>query len=180
MAEAAAAAAHSTPPDLSTDPSLPKIPKIKIVFQQKGPGGMAPSHTEPVNKHQGPVIDMNSEAKTAIKNKIKRNKIDPIVISLPTSVSNNNNNNNKDPLGGAPAAKRSRPNHLGLNLSSLLPSAMAAAHQNLMLSPSLLSAAVSSSSQGMRFPSDQIAELLAHNAAAQAQVQAQVRTRGFV
>ena len=42
---------------------------------------------------QGPVLDINTEAKTAIKNKLKRNKLDPIVISLPSAAMIN-----KDPL----------------------------------------------------------------------------------
>ena len=42
---------------------------------------------------QGPVLDINTEAKTAIKNKLKRNKLDPIVISLPSA-----SMMNKDPL----------------------------------------------------------------------------------
>ena len=58
-----------------------KIPKIKIVFQQKrGPELADPNISN---------FELN-EAKIAIKNKIKRNKskLEPIVISLPTSALN--------------------------------------------------------------------------------------------
>ena len=84
----AAAIAQSEP-----DGSISKIPKIKIVFQHKGPGIPPPGPQEPFTKMQGPVLDINTEAKTAIKNKLKRNKLDPIVISLPSA-----SMMNKDPL----------------------------------------------------------------------------------
>lgn len=116
--------------------SLPKIPKIKIVFQHKGPPVSAPVQ-EPVTKVQGPVLDINTETKTAIKNKLKRNKIDPIVISLPTMLQN------KDPLTQQ-TVKRPRPTNLGLNmpLNNLISSSVAS---GLMLSPSMLGVSSSNS-----------------------------------
>jgi hypothetical protein len=134
LAEAAAIA--------QTDPdgSVSKIPKIKIVFQHKG-AGVAPSGTQETDvnlklnsssaKLQGPVLDINSEAKTAIKNKIKRNKLDPIVISLPSA-----SMISKDPLQQQ-TVKRPRPSNLGLNLTP--GGLLAASRSGLMLSPSLLS-----------------------------------------
>ena len=81
---------------------------------------------------QGPVLDINTEAKTAIKNKLKRNKLDPIVISLPSA-----SMITKDPLQQQ-SMKQSRPSNLGLNLT---PSGLMAVSRasGLMLSPSLLS-----------------------------------------
>ncbi|XP_063674643.1 uncharacterized protein LOC134811600 [Bolinopsis microptera] len=124
LAEAAAIA--QTEPD----GSVSKIPKIKIVFQHKGPGIAPQGPQEPITKLQGPVLDINTEAKTAIKNKLKRNKLDPIVISLPSA-------SMKDPLHQQ-SVKRPRPANLGLNLT---PSGLIAASRasGLMMSPSLLS-----------------------------------------
>ena len=124
LAEAAAIA--QTEPD----GSVSKIPKIKIVFQHKGPGISPQGQQEPITKLQGPVLDINTEAKTAIKNKLKRNKLDPIVISLPSA-------SMKDPLHQQ-SVKRPRPANLGLNLT---PSGLIAASRasGLMMSPSLLS-----------------------------------------
>lgn len=92
---------------------------------------------EPVTKVQGPVLDINTETKTAIKNKLKRNKIDPIVISLPTMLQN------KDPLTQQ-TVKRPRPTNLGLNmpLNNLISSSVAS---GLMLSPSMLGVSSSNS-----------------------------------
>ena len=102
------------------------------MFQHKGPG-IAPSSTQESSSkvQSGPALDMNTEAKAAIKNKIKRNKLEPIVISLPSA-----SVLNKDPLHQQ-TVKRPRPSNLGLNLS---PSGLlAASRSGLILSPSLLS-----------------------------------------
>ncbi|KAL5258052.1 hypothetical protein ACHWQZ_G012865 [Mnemiopsis leidyi] len=124
LAEAAAMA------QTESDGNVSKIPKIKIVFQHKGPG-IPPSATPETKVQPGPAIDMNTEAKTAIKNKIKRNKLEPIVISLPSA-----SMLSKDPLHQQ-TVKRPRPSNLGLNLS---PSGLlAASRSGLILSPSLLS-----------------------------------------
>jgi len=82
-----------------------KIPKIKIVFQQKrGPELVDPNISN---------FELN-EAKIAIKNKIKRNKskLEPIVISLPTSGLNGAETSyhhaNKRHKASAPSASSSR------------------------------------------------------------------------
>lgn len=155
----AAAIAHTHEPDGSAS----KIPKIKIVFQQKGPG-VAPS-AEPVGKLQSHSSDSNSEAKTAIKNKIKRNKLDPIVISLPSTAMFHN----KDPLSHQQTVKRPRPANLGLNLAQT--NLMAASRASgLMLSPSLLAqspllASQLSNSSHTFSPSIDINQLLAQRSA---------------
>ena len=133
------------------------------MFQHKGPPASAPAQ-EAVPKMQGQVQDINTETKTAIKNKLKRNKIDPIVIALPTMLQH------KDPLAQQ-NVKRPRPSNLGLSmpLNNLISTSIAS---GLMLSPSMLGVSSansltnqlscsSTSSLGMS-PNTDINDLLAH------------------